>query len=167
MRRRMKVAGLTIDPVTNSPVMLLKDLESEDSLPIWIGLLEATAIASELESVKFSRPMTHDLFRNVLKSLGVSIKGIEVCDLRDDTFFALLHLGLGEKEMSIDARPSDAIALALRFDAPIFVAETVLAKSKSSTESRPGQAEVKTEEGKKWADMLSELNPEDFGKYKM
>ena len=167
MYRRMKVAGLTIDPLSNSPIMLLQDEETEESLPIWIGLLEATAIASELEKVEFSRPMTHDLFKNVTEKLGASLKKIEVCDLKENTFYALVHFAKGDREMVIDARPSDAVALALRFNAPIFVAESVLEKSKETSGKQPGQAEIQSEEGDKWAEVLKDLDPEDFGKYKM
>lgn len=166
MFRRMQVTGLTIDPLTNSPVMMLKDPESEDTLPIWIGLLEATAIASELEQIKFSRPMTHDLFKNVMATLELGLARVEVVDLRDNTFFALLHLTQGEKIIAVDARPSDAIALALRFKAPILVAEEVLRKSKSP-EQRSGRPEVQGDEAKKWAEMLENLDPDEFGKYKM
>ncbi len=167
MNRRMKVAGLTIDPFTHSPIMILKDDDTGDTLPIWIGPLEATAIASELESIQFSRPMTHDLFRNVLTALGVKLTAIEICDLQDNTFYALLHLEAGGKELIIDSRPSDAIALALRLKAPIFVAEEVLEKSSQSDQGHSGQPEMNDEEAKKWTDLLESLDPEDFGKYKM
>ena len=167
MKRRMKVAGLTIDPFSNSPIMVLKDEATDESLPIWIGILEATAIASELEDIKFSRPMTHDLLKNILVSAGARVGKVEVIDLKENTFYALIHLIQGDKTQAIDARPSDAIALALRFGAPIFVEEKVLELSKASTEAQAGQPEVKGEEGKKWADILEGLKPEDFGKFKM
>ncbi|MBW1712879.1 MAG: bifunctional nuclease family protein [Deltaproteobacteria bacterium] len=167
MYRLMKVAGLAVDPFSNSPIMVLKDEETEESLPIWIGLLEATAIASELEEIKYSRPMTHDLFKSVLVQTGATLKRIEVCDLKDNTFFALLQLQKGEEEMTVDARPSDAVALALRFKAPIYVSEEVLQKSKSADGQVPGRPVDKSEEGKKWADILENLDPDDFGKYKM
>jgi len=162
---RMNVAGLTIDPLTNSPIIILKDDSGERTLPIWIGLLEATAIASELENVEFSRPMTHDLFRNVLGELGAKLERIEVIDLKDNTYYALIHLGVADRRMKIDARPSDAIALALRHKAPIFVAPEVLDLSQHAQPE--GEAQVGTEEGKKWAEVLESLSPEDFGKYKM
>lgn len=167
MKRRMKVAGLTIDPFSNSPIMVLKDEATDESLPIWIGILEATAIASELEDIKFSRPMTHDLLKNILESAGAKIRKVEVIDLKDNTFYALIHLTLGDKTQAIDARPSDAIALALRFDAPIFVEDKVIELSKSSTEAQTGRPEVESEEGKKWAEILENFKPEDFGKFKM
>jgi len=165
MLREMVVSGLTIDPLTNSPIMILKDLDGEQAIPIWIGLLEATAIASEMEKVKFSRPMTHDLYRNTLKKLGIKVSKIEICDLRDNTYFALIYLVSDKMEMSIDARPSDAIAIALRSEAPIYVDEKVIKKSKSL--DMGAQEQIKTKEGKKWTDILQSLKPEDFGKYKM
>ncbi|MFH0843950.1 MAG: bifunctional nuclease family protein, partial [Pseudomonadota bacterium] len=118
----MVVSGLTIDPLTNSPIVILKEVEGDKTLPIWIGLLEATAIASELEGVKFSRPMTHDLLKNLLGLINVKVKRIEVCDLKNNTYYALIHITHNGKELSIDARPSDALALSLRVNAPIFVA---------------------------------------------
>src|SRR5512139_768003 len=108
MLREMTVSGLTIDPFTNSPIMILKDINSDQAVPIWIGLLEATAIASELENIKFSRPMTHDLLKNIIDIMEGQITRIEVCDLRDNTYFALIYLKTADKEISIDARPSDA-----------------------------------------------------------
>jgi len=165
MLREMKVTGLTIDPFTNSPIMILKDVESDKSVPIWIGLLEATAIASELENIKFSRPMTHDLLKNVIELMNVTVKRIEVCDLRDNTYFAMIFLTQNDQEFSIDARPSDAIALALRTKAPIFVADMVIQKSRRVDLS--AQELVTTEEGKKWTEILEQLDPEDFSKYKM
>lgn len=157
----MEVQGLTIDPASNSPILLLQEKEGERSLPIWIGLLEATAIASELEEVSFSRPMTHDLMHNVITAMGMSISRIEVVDLKENTFYALLHLLGPEGETTIDSRPSDAVALALRAKAPIFVAPSVLEKSGASG---TGDSEDAQE---KWKQMLEEMGPEDFGKYKM
>jgi hypothetical protein len=165
MLLRMKVYGLTIDPMTNSPIIILKDLEGEKTLPIWIGLLEATAIASELENIKFSRPMTHDLMKSLLDNLGVRVVRIEICDLRENTFFALIYLVMQNKEFSLDARPSDALALALRSQAPIFVDEQVIQKSKAV--DLGAKTEIDSEEGKKWAEILEGLDPDDFGKYKM
>lgn len=165
MFRKMKVFGLAIDPFTNSPIMILKDVDGEKSVPIWIGMLEATAIASELEKINFSRPMTHDLLRNIINQLGAEVIRVEVCDLKDNTFYALIHLHARDKEFAIDARPSDAIALALRTESPIFVAEEVIKRSKSLETGH--KEEIKTEEAKKWTEILEKLSPEDFGKYKM
>ena len=165
MSIRMKVFGLTIDPLTNSPIMILKNLEGDKTVPIWIGLLEATAIAGELENIKFSRPMTHDLMKNMMDQLGVRLAKVEICDLRDNTFFALLYMILKDKEFSMDARPSDAIALALRAEAPIYVEEQVILKSKDIDLGPKG--EVQSAEGKKWTEILESLSPDEFGKYKM
>lgn len=165
MLRQVTVSGLTIDPFTNSPIMILKDMESDRAVPIWIGLLEATAIASELENIKFSRPMTHDLLKSIIEVMEVEVKRIEVCDLRDNTYYALIYLHSQGKDISIDARPSDAIALALRTKAPIFIEEFVIQKSRRV--DLRGQEVVTTEEGKKWTEILESLDPEDFGKYKM
>ncbi len=166
MFRQMVVSALTIDPFTNSPIMILKDVESDKAVPIWIGLLEATAIASELENVKFSRPMTHDLLKNILDTTDVRITRVEVCDLRDNTYFALIHLICrDEQEMSIDARPSDAIALALRAKCPIFVAEEVIRKARRV--DLAAQEAITNDEAKKWTEILESLDPDDFGKYKM
>ena len=168
MYRLMKIEGLAVDPVTNSPIMLLKDEDGGESLPIWIGLLEATAIASELENVTYSRPMTHDLLKSILDKMGTTLTRIEVCDLKDNTFYALLQLKRGGEDLTVDVRPSDAVALALRCKAPIYVAEEVLRKSKlADGEETPGRPVDDSEEGKKWADMLEDLDPDDFGKYKM
>jgi hypothetical protein len=165
MLLRMKVYGLTIDPMTNSPIIILKDLEGDKTLPIWIGLLEATAIASEMENVKFSRPMTHDLLKNLLDQLNTRVARIEICDLRDNTFYALVYLAAQDKELTLDARPSDAIALALRMQAPIFVDEEVIQKSKAV--DLGAKEEIQSDDGKKWTEVLEGLDPDDFGKYKM
>jgi hypothetical protein len=165
MFKPMVISGLTVDPLTNSPIVILKEIDGEKTLPIWIGLLEATAIASELEGIRFSRPMTHDLLKNIMEMIGLKVLKIEVVDLKNNTYYALIHFRHGEKEMSIDARPSDALALSLRVDAPIFVAEEVI--QKSSQIDLKAEPEDKSEQGKKWQEILESLNPEDFGKYKM
>ncbi len=165
MYRQMVVSGLTIDPFTNSPIMILKDVDSDKAVPIWIGLLEATAIASELENIKFSRPMTHDLLKNILDTTEVSVVKVEVCDLRDNTYFALIHLFRDGRELTIDARPSDAIALALRAKCPIYVAEEVIRKARRV--DLAAQEAITNDEAKKWTEILESLDPEDFGKYKM
>ncbi len=158
---RMIVHGLTIDPASNSPILILKDPDSDRSLPIWIGLLEATAIASELEDVSFSRPMTHDLMRNLLESASYAVTRVEVTELRDNTFYALIHLSSGAGDLAVDSRPSDAIALALRTEAPIFVSEEVLDRSSADSPSDGEDAE------KKYKDLLESMDPNEFGKYKM
>jgi bifunctional DNase/RNase len=165
MAREMKISGLTMDPQTNTPIVVLKDPTSETSLPIWIGLLEATAIATELEQVQFSRPMTHDLLKNIMSHLGVKVDRVEVCDLRDNTFYAWIYLEVNGKETRIDARPSDALAIALRVNARIYVDEKVI--EKSGKLEPVGKVEIKDEEAKKWTEILENLSAEDFGKYKM
>lgn len=165
MLKPMVISGLTVDPLTNSPIVLLKEVEGQRILPIWIGLLEATAIASELEGIKFSRPMTHDLLKNIMGLMNVKVNRVEVCDLKNNTYFAVIHINHNGKEMSIDARPSDALAISLRMGAPIFVAEDVI--KKSSQVEITAEPEDTSEQGKRWQEILEKLNPEDFGKYKM
>jgi bifunctional DNase/RNase len=165
MLHKANIAGLTIDPASNTPIIILKVEDGDQAIPIWIGLLEATSIASALQNVEFERPMTHDLFKNFSEYLNIMVTKVEVCDLRDNTFFALIHFDGGEKAFTMDARPSDAIAIALRFQAPIYVDDKVITKSRQSHES----VEIldQSEEGKKWAEYLENLEPEDFGKYKV
>jgi hypothetical protein len=165
MQHEMKVSGITIDPTSNAPIVILKSVNADQALPIWIGILEATAIATELEKVRLSRPMTHDLLKNLLDELNVTVSKVEVCDLRDNTFYARIFFSSKDGSYDIDARPSDAIALALRTDCPIYVEDKVLAQSKD-LDGEP-QAMDESEEGKKWKEYLEKLDPEDFGKYKM
>jgi len=167
MLKAVTICSLNMDPVTNSPIVILKEIEGDQTLPIWIGLLEATAIASEIEGVTFSRPMTHDLLKNILDKTDTKVKRIEICDLKDNTYYAIIHVSSKGKALSIDSRPSDALAIALRTRAPIFVSDDVLKKSKQIEASAEGVPEDKTEKGKKWQDVLEKLGPEDFGKYKM
>jgi bifunctional DNase/RNase len=165
MLHKVSIAGLTMDPASNTPIIILKSEKSNQAIPIWIGLLEATSIASALQNIKYERPMTHDLFKNFSELLDISISKIEVCDLKDNTFYAKIYFISKDGNFEMDARPSDAIALALRFNAPIFVADEIMQKSKLGD----GEAEVldTSEEGKKWADYLESLSPEDFGKFKI
>jgi bifunctional DNase/RNase len=163
---RMKVAGIAIDPLVNTPIVILKDLEEHNMVPIWIGILEASAIAAELEDISLSRPLTHVLIKNVLDSLNITLEKIEINNLEDNTFFASLILKRDEDDMlEVDARPSDAIALALCMDANIYVKEEVMEKSSKVTLA-DGDSKNKFEE-KKWTEILENLSPEDFGKYKM
>jgi uncharacterized protein len=165
MLKEMKVAGITVDPFTNTPIVILKDLEEQEVLPIWIGLLEASSIATALENVQTPRPMTHDLLKNVLDNLGVKVARIEVNDLKDNTYYAMIHLVVKEKKLVIDARPSDAIALALRVNASIFVDENVIKKS-AKVELSKKEDKVVVDTGE-WEEILENLSPDDFGKYKM
>jgi len=159
------IAGLAMDAASNTPIILLKTEDDGQTLPIWIGLLEATSIASALQEIQFDRPMTHDLFKNLTQLLNIQIDRIDICDLKENTFYAEIHFASEDSSFTMDARPSDAIALALRFKAPIFVDDRVIEKSRSGSED--GQALDNSEEGKKWAEYLEKLSPEDFGKYKV
>lgn len=161
----MKVSGLTIDPFTNVPIVILKDMEEKNSLPVWIGVLEASAIASELEKIQFSRPMTHDLMKEVLRNIKATVTRIEVVDLRENVYYATIHMATENSSFVLDARPSDAIALALRTRSPIFVDSSVLEKSRS-IDMR--SEKVKGEDiDKDFVETLEDLSPGDFGKYKM
>lgn len=161
MEVEMKIRGLMMDPVTNMPIVVLKDVGSEAVLPIWVGVYEANAIALEIEKVTTPRPMTHDLIKNLLLGLDTHVHKIVVNELRDDTFFAVIWMERDGKVISIDSRPSDALALALRLDCPIFVEDEVLKHSKQATASAD---RVSAEDLRKW---LEGLNDEDLGRYKM
>lgn len=165
MLHKVSIAGLNMDPTSNTPIIILKSEENDQAVPIWIGLLEATSIASALQNVKFDRPMTHDLFKNFAEIINMAILKVEVCDLKDSTFYARIYFESEDGRFDMDARPSDAIALALRFDAPIYVDEKVMEKSKMNQDV--AEAVDESEEGKKWADYLKNLSPDDFGKYKV
>jgi bifunctional DNase/RNase len=158
---KMEIKGLLMDPVSNMPVVVLRDSSNGVFLPIWVGIFEANAIALQMEKIATPRPMTHDLLKNLLTELDAKVERIVINDLRDNTFFARIHLLRGETRWDVDSRPSDAIALALRVDAEIFVEEEVLEKSKTL---RPDGDETDPERLKKW---LEEVNPEDLGKYRM
>lgn len=162
MLHKVILAGLAVDPASNTPIILLKSEVNDQTIPIWIGLLEAASIASAIKNIKFDRPMTHDLFKNFLDLQKISVSRVEVCDLRDNTYYALIHFLCKDGVFSIDARPSDAIAIALRFDAPIFVDDKVIEGSKIKQEQ--GEVVDDSEEGKKWAKYLEKLSPDDFGK---
>ena len=157
----MTIKGLMLDPVSNSPIVVLKDEEEKFFLPIWVGIFEANAIALQLENVATPRPMTHDLLKNLIGELEGRVSRIVINDLRDSTFFAQIRILSGGKTLEVDARPSDAIALALRTEAPIFVAQTVLDQAQTIS---PENVEEEDERSKKW---LESLDTEDLGKYKM
>ncbi len=161
MEVEMKIRGLMMDPVTNMPIVILKDVNGAAVLPIWVGIYEANAIALEIEKVSTPRPMTHDLLKNLLLGLETQVHKVVVCDLRDDTFYALIWLERDGQTISVDSRPSDALALALRVDCPIFVEDEVLKSSKVSSATSD---KVNNEELRKW---LENLNDEDIGRYKM
>ena len=160
MEVEMKIRGLMVDPVTNMPIVILKDSGSDAVLPIWVGIYEANAIALEIEKVSTPRPMTHDLIKNVLVGLDTSVHKIVVTELRDDTFYAVIWMEREGRIISVDPRPSDALALALRVDCPIFVEDEVLKTSKKAASA----AETSSEEMRKF---LENLGDEDLGRWKM
>jgi uncharacterized protein len=159
-----KIKGLMMDPLTNSPIVVLQEASSDTLLPIWVGIFEANAIALQIEKVDTPRPMTHDLIKGLLNHLDVKVTKIVVTELKDNTFYALIFLNAGGKVITVDSRPSDAIALALRTDSPIFVTDDVLSKSSSAASTTLSAERSSPEDIRKW---LENLNPEDLGKYKM
>ncbi|HOC18960.1 MAG TPA: bifunctional nuclease family protein [Vicinamibacterales bacterium] len=161
MQIEMTIKGLVVDPITNMPIIVLRDAEGQRVLPIWVGIFEANAIALRIENISTPRPMTHDLLRNVIEDLNGVVRKIVVSDLKDNTFYALIYVEVGGQTLAIDSRPSDAIALALRADAPIFVEETVLDNAKGIDFSTD---KADSERLQKW---LESLDPEELGKYKM
>lgn len=161
MEVEMKIRGLMMDPVTNMPIVILRDAAGSAVLPIWVGIYEANAIALEIEKVNTPRPMTHDLIRNLLMGLDTRVSRVVVNDLKEDTFYAVIWLERDGQVISIDSRPSDALALALRVDCPIFVEDDVL---KNSKVAGAASDKVSNEELSKW---LENLNDEDIGRYKM
>jgi bifunctional DNase/RNase len=161
MQIEMSIKGLMVDPITNTPIVILRDKDGQKVLPIWVGIFEANAIALQIENIATPRPMTHDLLRNVIHDLKAEVLKIVVCDLQENTFYALIYLQMNGGTVAIDARPSDAIALALRTRAPIFVEDSVIDNAKTvdfTTEK------ADSDRLHKW---LESLDPDDLGKYKM
>jgi bifunctional DNase/RNase len=158
---QVEIKGLMLDPSSNVPIVILRDISSQLFLPIWIGVFEANAIALRLEGVEPPRPMTHDLLRSVLEQLGGRIEKIVISDLKESTFFALIHVQNHDRKVEIDARPSDAIALAIRTDSPIFVLRSVLDKAQAVDLAAEATDEDKL---KKW---LEEISPDELGKWTM
>jgi bifunctional DNase/RNase len=158
----VRIRGLMMDPATNMPIVVLKDVASDTVMPIWVGIFEANAIAIEIEKVAAPRPMTHDLTRNLIRNLNASLERVVITELKDETFFAVLWLRQGDEPVAIDARPSDAIALALRADCPIYVTEQVMQTAKLNTSGPPEGPTAEQLRG--W---LEGLNDEDLGRYKM
>jgi bifunctional DNase/RNase len=158
----VRIRGLMMDPATNMPIIVLKDVASETVMPIWVGIFEANAIAIEIEKVAAPRPMTHDLTRNLIHYLNATLERVVITELKEDTFFAVLWLRQGDEPMTVDARPSDAIALALRADCPIYVSEQVMQSAKLNTTGPPEGPTAEQLRG--W---LEGLNDEDLGRYKM
>ena len=161
MEIEMKIRGLMMDPVTNMPIVILKDVNGSTILPIWVGVYEANAIALEIEKVTTPRPMTHDLIKSLLMGLNTGVQKVVVNELKEDTFYALIWLERDGEIISVDSRPSDALAVALRLDCPIYVEEAVLKSSKMSSSV---SEKVNNEELRRW---LENLNDEDLGRYKM
>jgi bifunctional DNase/RNase len=165
---QMAVGGLTLDPVTKTPIVILKDTENKLNLPIWIGLLEATAMATEIEGIKMARPMTHDLLKTILGEVGCSVESVEITELKENTYYASVNLKLAGRQVIIDSRPSDAIALALRTKSPIYVAKAVLEASSMLQQNEDAERTVENVSNvskEKWAEILEKLGPDDF-KYK-
>ncbi len=161
MEVEMKIRGLMMDPVSNMPIVVLKDVSGSTILPIWVGIYEANAIALEIEKVSTPRPMTHDLIKILLHGLGTGIQKVVVSELKDETFYAVIWLDKDGELICVDSRPSDALALALRLDCPIYVDDSVLKNAKVSTAATD---KVNNEELRRW---LESLNDEDLGRYKM
>ncbi len=161
MEIEMKVKGLVVDPISKMPIVVLEDPQNEQILPIWIGVFEANAIALTIENIPTPRPMTHDLLKSFLEKLEVAVEKIVVNDVRNNTFYAMIHLRHGDQPVVIDSRPSDAIALALRVNSPIYVEETVVTRAQSV------KFDENLEDPEKLMSWLENLKPEDFGKYKM
>ncbi|GMR22139.1 MAG: bifunctional nuclease family protein [Acidobacteriota bacterium] len=161
MEIEMTIKGLMIDPITNMPIVILKDKEGDRVLPIWVGVFEANAIALQIENISTPRPMTHDLLRNILSEIEADVQRIVVCELKENTFYAMIYLDREGQTMAVDARPSDAIALALRTKAPIFVEDDVVESAKGLDLSKD------TTDSERLQQWLEGLNPDDLGKYKM
>ncbi len=163
---QMSVGGLTLDPVTKTPIVILKDTENKLNLPIWIGLLEATAMATEIEGIKMARPMTHDLLKTILVEAGASVDSVEITELKENTYYASVNINLAGRQVMIDSRPSDAIALALRTKSPIYVAKAVLEASSVLQQSDEGKEtpleNVSNVSQEKWAEILEKMGPGDF-----
>jgi hypothetical protein len=157
----MQIRGLMMDPVTNMPIIVLKDIASDTVLPIWVGIFEANAIALELEKTATPRPMTHDLMRNMARNLNAEVRKVVVSELRDDTFYAVIWMEQAGEVVAMDARPSDAIALALRWDCPIYVNRDVL---ENSRQAATGAQSINADEMRRW---LENLNDDEMGRYKM
>ena len=161
MQIEMTIKGLMIDPITNMPIVILRDGEGQRILPIWVGVFEANAIALQIENVQTPRPMTHDLLKNVIQDLSAQVERVVVTELKENTFYAVIHLRADGQDVVVDARPSDAIALALRSGSPIFVEETVIASARSVESTKESMDVGRLQ---KW---LENLSDEELGKYKM
>ena len=162
MQIEMTIKGLMVDPITNMPIIILRDTDGQKVLPIWVGIFEANAIALQIENIATPRPMTHDLLKNVISDLKASVQKVVVCDLKENTFYALVYIDVHGDTVAVDARPSDAIALALRARAPIFVEESVIENAKTVDFTNAEKPDA--DRLQKW---LESLDPDELGKYKM
>jgi len=160
---KVNVAGLIIDQSSNSPIVILRSENGEFTMPVWVGLLEASSIAAALQNINFDRPMTHDLFKNFMEKLDAAVTGVEIVDIIENTYYGRINFKTGGRNMSIDARPSDAVALALRFSAPIYIKKHIL--EMSAPMDFGDELMDKSDQGKKWAEYLDKLSKDDFGKY--
>lgn len=165
MEKSVSIHGLAMDPKNNSPILILKEEGAQRALPVWIGMYEANAIATCLAGMESPRPMTHDLLFNAIRQAGYQVSRVVITELKDTTFFAVIHLSSGSGDMELDSRPSDAVALAVRSDAPIYVMEDVL--DRSAVDMSTIQEEAATSEKDEWLEMLENMDPEDYSKYKM
>jgi len=167
--KEMKVAGIALDPTNNAPIVVLRDIDGKYILPIWIGIMEASSIAAAIEGVRYSRPMTHDLFKSMLDTIGANVVRVEVVDIKDNVFYALITLDIDGNRITIDARPSDAIAIAVRTNSGIYVANHVMkdAIPVEAAKNSTGKVIIGFEQdADKLKDILDSMNPEDFGKFK-
>lgn len=172
MLHKVKIEGFAIDQKNKTPIIILKSEDGEQTIPIWIGMLEATSIASALNGVNFDRPMTHDLFKNFMGLLDIHVSQVDICDIKNNTYYAEIHFIAKDDTFTMDARPSDAIAMAIRFSAPIYVDDNVIRKSQETMGNagvldKNAEALDRSEDGDKWAEYLKKLDPKDFGKYKV
>jgi len=165
----MKLYGIAIDPSTNSPIVILQGIDIECIIPIWIGMFEAASITSGIQNISFNRPLTHDLIKNLLDYLHIKVSKIEITDIQDNTYYSRIYFNSQDYTFSMDSRPSDAIAIAIRYQAPILVEDRVIKLSKNLINGTHVEGDImdQSEEGKKWAEYLTQLDPEEFGKYKI
>ncbi len=165
MEKPVSIHGLAMDPKNNSPILLLKEDGTRRALPVWIGTYEANAIATRLAEMEMPRPMTHDLLYNIITQAGYKVSRVVITELKDTTFYAVIHLESGAGDMELDSRPSDAVALAVRAEAPIFVTEDVLVRSGIDMSTIEEEADSTKKD--EWLEMLESMDPEDYSKYKM
>lgn len=167
MEIEMKIRGLMIDPSANTPIVILKDVNSDTLLPIWVGAYEANAIALEIEKIAPQRPMTHDLLKNIIEQMGARVERVVITSLTDNVFYAVIELSMGDNMIFLDSRPSDAIALALRSDCPIFVNDEVIKNSRNTATEKEDASEEEIEKEEEEIEWPEEIDDSDMNKYKM